>query len=169
MPTERPLIAPLYFSSPAFNLVCMTSFNNFCFMEHIRRSARPPLPFTFENPFRRSSSVSSAHSQHSASSPSPQQPSLASWRDYIAESCYFYAQNLPTVVLLVPRAALCLALLLTFWTAQLSADELVDSGIENRDSTFFRMDGSLTDYSRGVLIANAAWTAWRIMILLLSW
>ena len=136
-------------------------------MEHIRRSARPPLPIKFENPFRRSSSGSSAHSQHSATS--PPQLSLASWRDYIAETCFFYAQNLPTVVLLLPRAALCLALLLTFGTAQLSADELADSGIQNRDSTYFRTDGSLTDYSRGVLIANAAWTAWRVLILILSW
>ncbi|KAG2145821.1 hypothetical protein DEU56DRAFT_788215 [Suillus clintonianus] len=30
-------------------------------------------------------------------------------------------------------------------------------------------NGILTDHARGVLIANAAWTAWRVLVLLLSW
>ncbi|KAG2143669.1 hypothetical protein DEU56DRAFT_791867, partial [Suillus clintonianus] len=29
-------------------------------------------------------------------------------------------------------------------------------------------NGILTDHTRGVLIANAAWTAWRVLVLLLS-
>lgn len=90
--------------------------------------------------------------------------------DGLAETFYFYSQNLPTVALLMPRAALCLALLFAFSSPDPNAVALGDAGISRRDGTFFRpADGTLTDYARGVLIANAAWTAWRILVLLVSW
>ena len=90
-------------------------------------------------------------------------------REGLAETCYYYSQNLPTVVLLLPRAALSLALLLGF-SSPLSFPT-GDTGIfSKRDGTFFRAeDGTLTMYARGVLIANAAWAAWRILVLLVSW
>ena len=91
-------------------------------------------------------------------------------RDGLAETFWYYSQNLPTVALLLPRAALALALLLTFWSPQAGELALTDMGVRPRDGTFFRAsDGTLTDYARGVLIANAAWTAWRILVLLISW
>ena len=91
-------------------------------------------------------------------------------RDGISETCWFYSQNLPTVALLLPRAGLCLALLFAFANPNVEYLSLVDSGNNHRDGTFFRVeDGSLTDYARGVLIANAAWTAWRLLVLLTSW
>ena len=91
-------------------------------------------------------------------------------RDGISETCWFYSQNLPTVALLLPRAGLCLALLFAFANPNVEYLSLVDSGNNHRDGTFFRVeDGSLTDYARGVLIANAAWTAWRLLVLLSSW
>lgn len=91
-------------------------------------------------------------------------------RDGISETCWFYSQNLPTVALLLPRAGLCLALLFSFANPNVEYLSLVDAGDNHRDGTFFRVeDGSLTDYARGVLIANAAWTAWRILVLLSSW
>lgn len=127
---------PLYMSSPAFNLVSMTSYTNFCFMYHIRASA--------------------LFGEH------------ASLRDAFAETANFYSQNWPTVILLMPRAALSLAVLLAFWSPQPGAIAQGDAGISPRDGTFFRADGTLTDYARGVLIANAAWTAWRILVLFLS-
>ena len=69
-----------------------------------------------------------------------------------------------------PKSALSLALLLSFWTPDAGAVALADAGISSRDGTFFRAtDGTLTDYARGVLIANAAWSAWRILVLLISW
>ncbi|CCL98011.1 uncharacterized protein FIBRA_00004 [Fibroporia radiculosa] len=134
---KRPLMFPIYLSSPAFNFVSMSSYTNFCFMYHIRLSA-----FTGEH---------------------------GALRDGLAETAFYYSQNWPTVALLLPRAALSLALLLEFWTAQPGAIALTDAGISPRDGTFFRAsDGTLTNYARGVLIANAAWTAWRILVLLLS-
>ncbi|KAL1943516.1 hypothetical protein VTO73DRAFT_3961 [Trametes versicolor] len=93
-----------------------------------------------------------------------------SLRDGLAETFYFYSQNLPTVALLMPRAALSLALLFAFSSPQPGAVALADAGIGRRDGTFFRAsDETLTSYARGVLIANAAWTAWRILVLLISW
>ncbi|KAK0200175.1 hypothetical protein DFS33DRAFT_1266738 [Desarmillaria ectypa] len=95
--------------------------------------------------------------------------SFGSIRDGIAETFWFYAQNLPTVALLLPRAAISLALLLEFWEPQAGEVLLADSDINNRDRTFFRSDGALTGYARGVLIANAVWTVWRTLVLLFSW
>lgn len=93
-----------------------------------------------------------------------------SLRDGLAETFYYYSQNLPTVALLLPRAGLSLALLFAFWSPQPEVLALADAGISPRDGTFFRKsDQTLTDYARGVLIANAAWSAWRILILFVSW
>jgi hypothetical protein len=134
---ERPLIAPLYLSSAAHNLVCVTSYSNFCFFRYIRRSA------LFGDGDQ----------------------DLNIWTDAIAEQCYFYAQNLPTVLSLLPRAAICLVLLFTF---SLSGGG-VASGVSQRDTTFFTStDGTLTTYAKGVLLANAAWTAWRLVLVMVS-
>jgi hypothetical protein len=38
-----------------------------------------------------------------------------------------------------------------------------------RDATFFRADGALTGYARGVLLANAAWAVWRAVVCLGAW
>ncbi|KIK95395.1 hypothetical protein PAXRUDRAFT_778287 [Paxillus rubicundulus Ve08.2h10] len=93
-----------------------------------------------------------------------------SLRDGLAETCWFYSQNLPTVALLLPRAGLSLVLLLSFSSANPEYVSLVEAGFNGRDGTFFRAsDGTLTDYSRGVLFANAAWTAWRTLVLFISW
>ncbi|CDO76829.1 hypothetical protein BN946_scf185033.g26 [Trametes cinnabarina] len=135
---KRPLILPIYLSSPAFNFAAMTSYTNFCFMYYVRFTA-----FLGEH---------------------------GSLRDGLAETFYFYSQNLPAVALLMPRAALSLALLFAFSSPEPGAVALADAGIGRRDGTFFRAsDETLTSYARGVLIANAAWTAWRILVLLISW
>ncbi|KAI0263143.1 hypothetical protein BGY98DRAFT_1103980 [Russula aff. rugulosa BPL654] len=83
-------------------------------------------------------------------------------RDALAETCYFYAQKLSTVVTLLPRAGLTLAPLLSFFSPEkllggLSLSD-VDHTIAHRDGTFFdKNKGALSSYAKGVLIANAAW------------
>jgi hypothetical protein len=142
---------PIYLSSPAFNFVAMSSYDRFCFLQHIRTSAFPSV-----NP--------------NAILPSAE----GSLRDALAETCFFYAQNLPTIVTLLPRAGLALALLLSFFSPErlpggLSLSD-IDQSIARRDGTFFdKSTGALTGYAKGVLIANAAWAAWRVLVLLLSW
>ena len=37
----RPLNLPIYLSSPAFNFVAMSSYDHFCFLQHIRSSTFP--------------------------------------------------------------------------------------------------------------------------------
>jgi len=147
----RPLILPIYLSSPAFNFAAMSSYNHFCFLQHIRNSAFP-------------------HVNPSAVLPSAE----GSLRDALAETCYFYAQNLPTIVTLLPRGGLALALLLSFFSPEHLPGGLplsdVDQSITRRDGTFFdKSTGALNGYAKGVLIANAAWAAWRTLVLLLSW
>ncbi|KAF8879595.1 hypothetical protein BD779DRAFT_1628013 [Infundibulicybe gibba] len=135
---KRPLVLPIYMSTPAFNFASMTSYSTFCFLQRLRYDAF----------FSDSGSL----------------------RDGLAETFWFYSQNLPTVGLLLPRAGLSLALLLAFTTPQPGVVALADAGLNHRDATFFRtQDGTLTNYARGVLIANAAWTAWRILVLFFSW
>ncbi|CAK5277851.1 unnamed protein product [Mycena citricolor] len=134
---KRPVMLPLYLSSPAFNFVCLSSYANFCFMQHLRWSA-----FFGEH---------------------------GGMRDGLAETFWLYSQNLPTVILLLPRAGLCLALLLGFWSPDPLVVAMSDSGTSNRDETFFRADGTLTGYSRGVLIASAVWAAWKALVVLISW
>ncbi|KAF8966766.1 hypothetical protein BDZ97DRAFT_1657234, partial [Flammula alnicola] len=139
----------------------MTSYTNFSFLQHLRFSA-----FVSDH----------------ASTTSPQSPSdpdydiddvdgesQGSWKQGLAETCFFYSQNLPTVALLLPRAGLSLALLFAFSSATPTLPFVNSGSVFRRDATFFRQDGALTDYTRGVLIANAAWTGWRIIILLGSW
>ncbi|THH32764.1 hypothetical protein EUX98_g1460 [Antrodiella citrinella] len=155
---KRPLMLPLYLSSPAFNFVAMSSYTNFCFMYYIRFSAF--TPFT---------SSSTAHSVTHGKMERTQSHA-GSFKSGLAETFHFYSQNLPTVALLVPRAALSLALLLAYSGQGAVPLPAGDSGIVGRrDGTFFRGNGTLTGYAQGILIANAAWSAWRIMVLLISW
>ena len=142
---------PLYLSAPASNFVCMTSYNNFCFFQHIRAAAIP-------------------HGRAYAVLPSAE----GAWRDALAETFYFYSQNLPTVALLLPRAGITLAVLLEFWSPTPLPDGQslanISSAVSMRDGTFFDMNtGGLSGYAKGVLAASAAWAAWRILVLLVSW
>ena len=129
----------------------MSSYDHFCFLQQIRSSAFPYV-------------------NSSAVLPSEE----GSLRDALTETCYLYAQNLPTIVTLLPRAGLALALLLSFFNPEnlpggLSLSD-VDQSIARRDGTFFdKNTGALSAYAKGVLIANAAWAAWRTLVLLLSW
>jgi len=92
----------------------------------------------------------------------------------IAETSAQYAQNMPSVLLLLPRAALCLALLFAFSSPKNTNFTFNTSTTTTslRDPTYFRTStggSSLTSYARGVLIANAAWTAWRVLVLILAY
>ena len=139
IPSERPLIIPIYFSSPAFNLASMTSYNTYSFLWHIRSTAWDT---------ERGGSI----------------------RDGMAETCWYLSQNTANIALLLPRAGLCLALLLTFSSSQPGTLALADSGSIRRDRTFFNpQDGTLSGYAEGVLIANAAWAAWRTLVWLFAW
>jgi hypothetical protein len=149
----RPLMLPIYLSSSAFNYAAMTSYNNFSFLQHLRFSAFFPEPVPNRQP--------PSDPEHDAYYDGSQSP----WKSGIAETCFFYSQNLPTVAMLLPRAGLSMALLFAFS----SPSAFPTPSVNLRDQTFFKSDGSLTDYARGILIANAAWTGWRLLVLIASW
>ena len=149
-------------------------------MQHIRASARPEIPFL--RAFRATSSASTVQSAASARTHTPtsgpetasaaavtSSSPFSSWRDYFAETFYFYSQNLPTIILLVPRAALTLAVLLAYSHAQPEDVVLEMEGQMERDQTFFRPDGSLSGYARGVLWTNVALAGLKVLVLLISW
>jgi hypothetical protein len=114
----------------------MSSYDHFCFLQHIRSSAFPYV-------------------NSSAILPSAE----GSLRDLLAETCYFHAQNLPTIVTLLPHAGVALALLLSFFSPENPPGVLslcdVDQSIARRDGTFFdKNTGALSVYVKGVFIAN---------------
>ncbi|KAJ3485608.1 hypothetical protein NLJ89_g11885 [Agrocybe chaxingu] len=149
---RRPLILPIYLSSSAFNLAALTSYNTFSFLQHLRFSA------FFPEYARALSPLSPSDPDYSFADEQDQDyyGQESSWKQGLAETCFFYSQNLPTVALLLPRAGLCLALLFAFGSAPevLSVFGVTTSGAGNlarRDATFFRPD------------------AWRSLVLLASW
>ena len=117
----------------------MTSYNTYSFLRHIRSTSWDP---------ERGGSIS----------------------DGIAETCWYLSQNTANIALLLPRAGLSLALLLNFSSLQPGTLALADAGNLHRDRTFFNpQTGTLSGYAEGVLIANAAWTAWRTLVWLCAW
>lgn len=158
---------PIYISNPAYTYACMTSFNTFCFLQHLRWTAFVPISPDLDGIASSSSSSPRTsgeqdeaaqhemiergqHGRHDSTSSNgsahEEDPALGrrtehpvkfgeqslqttlrkkfkrtirtwkqvTWRDGLAESFNLYAQNVPTVVTLVPRAGLALALLLAF-------------------------------------------------------
>lgn len=171
---ERPLILPIYLSSPGFSLACIGSYTRFCFLQHIRWSgfttAPPPSPY---RPVpTRSSSASSTSSTAPSSSSNGSFLGMSSVGTGLAESAWFYSQNTPTICLLLPRLALSLALLLSFSSANPQVGILVREGLVGggRDGTWFEGEGgTLSVYARGVLWANVGWGVWRVGVLIISW
>ncbi|KAG9119946.1 hypothetical protein FRC07_004792, partial [Ceratobasidium sp. 392] len=84
--------------------------------------------------------------------------------DGLAEWCYARSQAAPTVATLVPRAGIAAAALFSFWAPQTSGR----GGTEMRDGAFFRSNGTLTGFARGVLLANVAWVLARALVVLFS-
>ncbi|QRW10171.1 transmembrane protein [Ceratobasidium sp. AG-Ba] len=83
--------------------------------------------------------------------------------DGLAEWFYARVQSGPTVSTLVPRAGISAAALFAFWVPQAGT-----SATGMRDGAFFRSNGTLTGFARGVLIANVAWILARVLLLLIS-
>lgn len=94
-----------------------------------------------------------------------------SWRTFLAETCFFYSQATPTVALLLPRAFLTLVVLISYSSPKpndvLSASSS-SSGV-GRDGTFFRSDGALSGYGKGVLWAMLGIAAFRAAVWVTSW
>ncbi|OXG37130.1 hypothetical protein C360_02256 [Cryptococcus neoformans Bt15] len=94
-------------------------------------------------------------------------------RDIIPETCHALIQLLPGLMLLLPRAAIAVVVLISFWTP--SADVHAPygghvDGTADRNPNFFRSDapGELTDYSKGVLLTFTLYVASRLLVVMAS-
>ena len=92
-------------------------------------------------------------------------------RDMIPETGYALVQLGPALLPLLPRAALGVVLLLSFYLPEADIASTVGKAdlTTNRDSNFFNSDtGQLTHYARGVLLAFDAWVAFRLLVVIIS-
>lgn len=87
---------------------------------------------------------------------------------FVAETCWFYSQNLPTVVVLIPRLALTLALYMAFVGPSTGASLGIANGL-GRDGTFFSGRGQLSVYAKVIIWIQIAWGLWRCGVLIASW
>lgn len=137
--TEHPLIIPIYLSSPAFNLASMTSYTNFCFLQHIRASAFQP--------------------KHSGSL----KDGLAETSYFYSQNAPTVALLLPRAAL-----SLCLLFAFSLSQPNTLAVSNMGVQSRDA-AFFKAGDGTLTGYAKGILIVNCVWTVWRALVLLASW
>ena len=75
----------------------------------------------------------------------------------------------PTVLLLVPRAAISVAILLLYSTT-LYGSSANTAEFANRDSAYFSSaTGALSGFAAGVVLTNCCWAALRLLVLIFAW
>jgi len=146
----RPLILPIYISSPGFNFVTMSSYDH-----RVLSPAYSPLGIPIRQLKR-----------------GP--PFCKGLADELANVLLLCSEPSSAVVTPLPRAGLALVLLLSFFSPENLPGGLSLSGVDQstscHDRAFFdKNTGALSAYAKGVLVAIVAWATWRTLILLLSW
>ncbi|GAA5824684.1 hypothetical protein JCM11251_005300 [Rhodosporidiobolus azoricus] len=138
---KRVEIEKVYSGAASFNLACVRSFDIFSFLWRVRLA--PLLP----------------------NSVLAQAVEGTKRADGVKETLAWYSQNWPTVFLLIPRAGLSVAVLLLYSTTAYGSSTAVTI---SRDNAYFGTDGALTGFAAGVLFANSAWAAWRLLVYLVA-
>lgn len=111
-------------------MACLSSFHNFSFLWRTRLA-----PFQSSNPL----AISVRGTK---------------WTDGVAETFSWYSQNWPTVLLLLPRAGLSLAILLLYGTTAYGGATAAGGTESGRDSAYFvQGSGNLTGFAIGILLA----------------
>ncbi|GAA5899948.1 uncharacterized protein JCM6883_006044 [Sporobolomyces salmoneus] len=141
----RVQIEKVYVDSASFNYACARSYGTFSFMWQVRLAPlRPksPLAIAVEGTSR---------------------------LDFVRETLCWYRQNWPTVLLLIPRAAISVAVLLLYTTTAYGAS-MSTGQFASRDSAFFNSTtGALTGFAAGVVLTNCVWAALRLVVLVVAW
>ncbi|GAA5853224.1 hypothetical protein JCM8547_000247 [Rhodosporidiobolus lusitaniae] len=138
----RPVaIEKIYSGAASYNLACIRSYSVFSFLWRVRLA-----------PFRSNSPLAVAVEG-------------SRFSDGIKETFSWYRQNWPTVLLLIPRAGLSVAILFLYNTTDYGS--LTANSI-SRNSAYFVSNGTLSPFAFGVLMANAVWAAWRLFLVLFS-
>ncbi|KAE8543216.1 hypothetical protein D1P53_000704 [Cryptococcus gattii VGV] len=94
-------------------------------------------------------------------------------KDIIPETCHALIQLLPGVIPLLPRAAIAVVALISFWKPNVDVHAAYGGQIDetaDRDLNFFRSDhpGELTNYSKGVLLSFTIYIAFRLAVVIAS-
>ncbi|UZJ51029.1 hypothetical protein CBS101457_000349 [Exobasidium rhododendri] len=88
-------------------------------------------------------------------------------RDFTIESFWFVSQNWPTVLTLLPRGVILIVVLVLYNPHSGTASAPVQSQV--RDPVYFdQATGLFTSFSFIILLINAAWIAWRTILLFAS-
>ncbi|WWC66833.1 uncharacterized protein I206_100740 [Kwoniella pini CBS 10737] len=92
-------------------------------------------------------------------------------RDILPETCQALIQLIPGLLPLLPRAAIAVVALISFWSPAPDVQAPYGGAVDqtsNRDSNFFNADapGQLTSYAKGVLLSFTAWIALRLLIVI---
>ncbi|KAI5476118.1 hypothetical protein MNV49_000388 [Pseudohyphozyma bogoriensis] len=119
-------LSRVYRGAASFNYGCVRSYSHFSLLYRVRLA-----PFQSRSVYRA--------------------PGVT-WVDGIVDSCAWYIQNWPTVLLLLPRAGLSLTLLLLFSSTTYGRQ----GATQARDVSYFGANGTLTAFASGVLIANSS-------------
>lgn len=90
-------------------------------------------------------------------------------RDIVSETCHSFVQLAPGLLPLIPRAAIAIVLLTSFFGNDLN-EHMITRAAAGRDPRFFGPNSSaqLTTYAQGVLVAFVAYTAIRLVIVILA-
>ncbi|BGP27237.1 proteophosphoglycan ppg4 [Rhodotorula toruloides] len=131
-------IERIYKGAASYNLACLRSFGVFSFLWRVRLAGLFP-----RMALGRSVDATSR-------------------LDGIKETFQWYRQNWPTVLLLLPRAGLTCAVILLYNTTAYGPTAAATA--TSRDSAYFATDGTLSPFALGVLMANAVWAAWRLVL-----
>lgn len=125
----------------------MSSYSRFCFLWRVRLAPfqkRSALARTVRGT-RKSDGVAETCSWYSQSEC---RTNLISTRSKLT---YFSPTDWPTVLLLLPRAGLSLAILLLFGTTAYGGP---NENATQRDSAYFQRNGTLTGFAQGVLLTS---------------
>ncbi|WVQ62642.1 uncharacterized protein L199_000789 [Kwoniella botswanensis] len=94
-------------------------------------------------------------------------------RDIIPEACHALIQLLPGLLPLLPRAAIAVVVLISFWEPAADVQAPYGGAVDEtslRDSNFFRSEspGELTNYAKGILLTFTVWIALRLVVVIAS-
>lgn len=94
-------------------------------------------------------------------------------KDIIPETCHALIQLLPGLIPLLPRAAIAIVALISFWKPDVDVHAAYGGQIDesdDRDPNFFRNghSGELTNYSKGVLLSFIIYIAFRLAVVIAS-
>ncbi|GAA6018135.1 hypothetical protein JCM10207_006090 [Rhodosporidiobolus poonsookiae] len=134
-------IERVYAGAASYNLACVRSYSVFSFLWRVRLA-----------PFQSSSALAVAVEG-------------TTWTDGVKETLSWYKQNWPTVLLLLPRAGISVAILFLYDTTAYGSSTVTTL---SRDSAYFDRDGTLSSFAAGVLFANTVWAALRLLVFLIA-